>query len=276
MLSCIPYSQPTHNSSRLRLDLVLLPVTFESTELQVVLPCLCSFTLTWRRTLPWTLGVMKMVVGLRVETLRVSCTTRVHDGAVSELAKQIANRKAGSLTPPQPLYPALRSLDISGIRHPGGDYITGFEELFSALPTVTFLSAPAGALEILGNFPLLLPQLERIRVAGEAPLELGYTLSERARGGFPVKVLEATEKDLGSAIPEWPESLALVMLPFRLTICYESHDELDDNSWEIDWGGGNGNEDDQDDGNDSGDDDDQDDSEYQDDDKDSDSSGSSD
>ncbi|KAG8740337.1 hypothetical protein FRC10_004480 [Ceratobasidium sp. 414] len=182
---------------------------FEPTELLVVLLRLRSFALVWRGSPSWTLGIMKMVVGPGIETLYLTCPG-LQDEAISKLAKQIANRNTpAETTSPQPLYPALRSLDISGIRHPEG-----------------------GALEKLGEYPFLLPQLERIRVKGEVPPELGFILSERAQGGFPVKTLEVTKRYLGSTVPQWPESLTLIILPSRLTICYESHDELDED-WEI-------------------------------------------
>ncbi|KAG8680840.1 hypothetical protein FRC08_016008 [Ceratobasidium sp. 394] len=204
---------------------------FESTDLRVALPNLKSLALAVRKgSLSWVLGIMNMIDSPGVEHLEIS-SPGLEAEAISKLATQIViSRPLDDENEPTLLYPSLQSLDISGIRTLN-DCSKAFRKLFTALHTVTSLTAQGSALEKFDVFPCPLLHLERIKILGEVPPKIGAILCEREVYGFPVKTLEVRKGSLGPNMGGWPKSLAVVEVPVRCVVFLgedESSDEDDD------------------------------------------------
>ncbi|KAG8781830.1 hypothetical protein FRC12_021478 [Ceratobasidium sp. 428] len=98
----------------------------------------------------------------------------------------------------QQAYPALRHLDVSGLR-PANNQTKVFRDLFSVLPSITLLVAQAILIAVLGDYPRLLPHLEGIRLIGKPPKGLcRRVLHHRAEAGYPVKTFEIGQEFLSS------------------------------------------------------------------------------
>ncbi|KAG9088998.1 hypothetical protein FS749_001702 [Ceratobasidium sp. UAMH 11750] len=216
---------------------------FEPTDRQVILPSLRSLVITSRSSPSWAQGIIKMINGPAIEHLKLSGSISQQEAAF-RLAKQIVDRTIGSGADApsastyshglshQQVYPSLRHLDIGSLC-PGYAGINASRDLFSILPTITSLTAPAKVFVVLRDQPWLLPQLEWVTIPGEPPEELGDVLRCREEGGCPVKTLEIQEQYLNLIRNTLPESLAIVKLTLASEVYYDSTNgsKVDGGNW---------------------------------------------
>ncbi|KAG8704057.1 hypothetical protein FRC09_003794 [Ceratobasidium sp. 395] len=218
---------------------------FEPTHRRVVLPSLRSLSVASGASCAWTLGILKMINGPAIEHLKLSYYGYQPDKMVQvieQIVGHIASEDSTDASPVpthnqalsrQSIYPALRRLDVSGMRLID-DRIKPFRDLFSLLPSITFLVARASLVSTLGDQPWLLPHLERIKLVGEPPEELCRILHRRAEGGYPIKTLETHEQFLSSIHDTFPESLTIAAVP---GVYYDSddEDEIDEDDFDEDF-----------------------------------------
>ncbi|KAG8788131.1 hypothetical protein FRC12_014904 [Ceratobasidium sp. 428] len=222
---------------------------FEPADYRVSLPHLRSLIITWNWSLSWALEVIQIVDDCTIERLALSGNIYRPEEA-SLLAEQIINHatgKDGTGTSPTSIhdpslpcrraYFALQHLDVSGLCFFGDDCTGAFIDLFSALPEITHLTAPADIVTALANQPSLLPRLEWIKLSGEPPEGFGRILYHRAQGGCPVKVLEIHEQTLELIQDTLPESLLVITVPSDIPIIYYDSDnggEIEAGDWSED------------------------------------------
>ncbi|KAF8601725.1 hypothetical protein BDV93DRAFT_226616 [Ceratobasidium sp. AG-I] len=216
----------------------LKPPALESTALRIKLPSLRSLSLSFTGQSVWALGVMQMIDAPAVEHLflanhckqeRLSklinyIATGTTEDAVSHLSSTAPNDQPMSY---ESIYPGLRDLDIQSIDNVE---LPLLRSLLSAFPTVTRLSFPPEALQLLGGPPWVLPSLNCIN--STVAFGISNILRLRIDAGLPIRRVELAKGTIELSSEVWPESVERLEYPVHVSEP-DSDDDDDGGTWRI-------------------------------------------
>lgn len=204
----------------LRIDSGFTPSSFPPIPLFSSRVCL---TLLWRLTITiftsarWILVVMHVIDAPNLEHLTL---TIGHNSLTNSNIKQLMRYLATGAFPGNgigsnaqslmnnPIYPSLRSLDISRIRC----RLKDIRLVLSAFETITHLTISHRAVKLLGKAPWLLPNLACLSLR-VVPPGLVTILRRRMDAGYHVKTLKLAGSGRNKVIGDLPSGISIQVDP---------------------------------------------------------------